>query len=670
MPSKDHFQTRLAYIDGMRAIAVLAVLAYHFEINYISQGLLGVDVFFVISGYVVTRSLIASMKNEQGGILNYIEHFYRRRFWRLMPALATMIIVTLFMVYLFVPPAYLSAQIFFTAAAAGGGVANISLMLGSRTNYFDQMVSYNPYLHTWSLGVEEQFYLIVPLLLWLLFRSGKKYNLGVAILGALAVVSFGLAAWLSSQNPTVAFYSLPTRFWELAAGAITYLVSSASPRTTDKNAGALMLGGWVGFALVLISVAMPVEVISPFPGAILPVLGMVVLLSCGGSEQRQNVGLYGWLSHPVAKYIGRISYSLYLWHWPIAVLLRWTVGFGEPWQIGFAFLASFVLAAISYHFIEQPFQKATVSRKPLQAGVFTVAFAMVVSFSLAVLFVGSYRDFKLGMPSSSVVARQFGWKPEELPTLGKQKANDLSNLRPALIVVGDSHAYAIAGAATAAARDAQLGLKIVSKGGCGFNLMQPILHNTDCSNVRDILRQAEAGDVVMFAALNVPRYVNQDGTLLPAPDHNSSDSVAARAEAFNEFLNVVSELRSREVGVIIRNPEPVFHFIPFRCSDWFNQSNPICQAPKTESRAELLQRTKPVMDSIAAVQKNVEDLVVLDAFNSLCAEEMCSIFDKAGNPLFSDQDHLSGWGNEFILPELKEALNKALGTSNDNVKTN
>nr|WP_272211410.1 acyltransferase [Marinicella sp. W31]MDC2877298.1 acyltransferase [Marinicella sp. W31] len=216
--NESHIKQRLAYIDGLRAIAVISVILYHFEFYFISQGLLGVDIFFVISGFVVSKSLFSSFDRADGDFYGYISQFYKRRVWRIMPALLVMLLVTLLLTALLIPPAYLSSSILFTGAAAVGGVANIVLMLGQNTNYFDQLAAYNPFLHTWSLGVEEQFYLIFPVLVWGIFRYAKSRSTFNLVLTALSLVSIACAIWWSFTSPSTAFYSLflASGSWQLA----------------------------------------------------------------------------------------------------------------------------------------------------------------------------------------------------------------------------------------------------------------------------------------------------------------------------------------------------------------------------------------------------------------------------------------------------------------------
>ena len=534
-----------------------------------------------------------------------------------------MLILTLGMVMLFVPPAYLSSQILFTAAAAAGGVASISLMLGERTNYFDQMTGYNPFLHAWSLGVEEQFYLIFPVLIWALFLARDRASVATSVLVSLAATSFGLAIWWSVENPTMAFYSLLSRFWELAAGAIVYLVSQSSTQATSGKKRGKVLGGWVVLGLILVSLVLPFNLASPIPAAILPVIATALLLWLGRDMTVHGSGPYKLLSINVLTYVGRISYSLYLWHWPVVVLLRWTVGSSEPWQITLAFLLSFVLGIASYHLIERPCQTAQISKIALRGPLFASIVALVVSYSITTLVIGNERGFRAELPSMSVVSSEFGWQAHELPELGTQRILDLWTKTPRLIVVGDSHAGAISGAAIAAARNAGLGFRIIS--GCGFSLLEPMGNKPSCRV--DI---AQSGDVVLFASLSVPRYVDQDGSRLEDPDVTSAENITARGHAYKEFRGVVENLRARGVGIVIRGPEPLFHYIPFRCSDWFNKMNPICRASTVEPRLALMSRAKPAMDSIVAIQENVEGVIVMDVFGPLCSTDHCSIYTEDG----------------------------------------
>lgn len=651
---KNRQQNRLPYIDGLRAIAILAVLVYHLKLGIAPNGFLGVDVFFVISGFVVCRSLATAISDDHRSVFSYLEHFYRRRFWRLVPALTVVIAVTLIFVHLFVPPAYLSRLIVFTAAGAAGGVANIVLTLASNTNYFDQMSGYNPFLHTWSLGVEEQFYVIFPLLLWYLWLRPGVHRFARTFLPVLALASFGLAVWQSSADPTYAFNLLPARFWELAAGALAYLTfGRVQPPTTGRA-----LAAWTGTALIFLSFFWPVELASPFPGGIPAVVGTVLVLLYAAQQEDGWRSPNRWLSMRGMVYIGKISYSLYLWHWPVIVLMRWTIGYQQTWEIVLALIVSFVLAIASYHGIEQPFQRVAIARRVMGVKFFSTAIATVMVFSVTVLTVGKAHDFTfLHFASRSIVNKEAGWKVEDMPGAAPRHGVDLAGKHSTLFIIGDSHAGHIKSAAAVAARDAGLGLSILS---CAFTLQSPVAENATCLALLD---RPRAGDVVIFSSLIVPRYVDQDGHPLPKPDFDSPGAKAQRQAALAQMASIIGDLRSRNVAVMIRGPEPLFHFIAFRCSDWFNRMNPICDVPRSEPRSALIARAQPALDSIAALQKRFPDLKVWDVFDVLCPGRECSVYDTQGHPLFFDQDHLSGWGNTLLLPSLEKTLRPVLAAS-------
>lgn len=649
----SEIEGRIPYIDGLRAVAILSVLAYHFELGLFLNGFLGVDIFFVISGYVVCRSL-ASVARDGDGFVAYLEHFYRRRFWRLIPALAAMVAATLVVAVLFVPPAYMSRHLFFTAAGAMTGSANIILALASGTNYFDQMTGYNPFLHTWSLGVEEQFYVILPILVWLAFRRSSLSLL----LPILAVASLGAAAYWSLEHQSYAFYLLPSRFWELAAGALAFCHEKrARAWVTGLPA---VLAGWSGLGMVLLALALPVPLASPLPGAILPTFGMVLLIwYAAPSTGRLAAGSAAWwLSARAMVYVGKISYSLYLWHWPVLVLMRWTIGYVDAAHIILACLLSAVLGVLSYHLIELPFQNVRHARAPMKPVQFLVIGGFILMLPVGVIFAGHERDYTLSRPLGqlSVVQQEFGWLPTELPSSGRQEMPAFGPDEPSMIVIGDSHAGHISGAAIAVAKDAGLGLRIYS--GCSYTLLAPVT-NANCAATLD---QAKAGDVIVFSSLNLPRYVNQDGEKLPEPPDGPTESDARRL-AVAQFTDLARSLRERGVAVIYRGPEPLFHYIAYRCSDWFNRINPICAVAPSEPRIALLTRAQPNLDGIAQVARDVPDLVVWEVFDTLCPGDPCKVHDEKGHPLFFDQDHLTGWGAELLVNSLKEVTELALSTA-------
>ncbi|MCW1935703.1 acyltransferase [Pseudomonas sp. MDMC_285] len=337
------------YIDGLRALAVLSVLVYHLHGPWLPGGFVGVDVFFVISGFVVSAS-VAGFKGR--GLWQFLGYFYSRRIIRIFPALIVCLLLTALFSALFIPSAWLSAVNQQTGFYAFFGLSNFILAQSGR-DYFAPATEYNPYTHTWSLAVEEQFYLVFPLLFitWLLGGRGRKLSIGLFAIGALA--SLGYAVWTLRSDPITAFFMAPGRFWELAAGVLLYqCIGQRHEQPAARHRQGLALA-----ALLLILLAFVISRSSnfPFPGALLAVTGTLGVISCLHHSPGFMHRVLGWRGLVL---VGRISYSLYLWHWPVFVLFRWTCGLETAVTRLAAVTLAFMLAFASYHWVENPLRNA------------------------------------------------------------------------------------------------------------------------------------------------------------------------------------------------------------------------------------------------------------------------------------------------------------------------
>ncbi len=332
-------------VEGLRGIAVLAVLIFHASAVALPGGFAGVDVFFVISGFVVGRNLLADFA---AGRFSFAD-FYGRRARRLFPGLIVVLLATLVAAPFFVSMAdyrELGRQI----AAACVFAANF--LAWSQAGYFDGDAAYRPLIHLWSLGVEEQFYLFFPLLLLAVHRL-KPAALG-PVLRLSVVLSFLACAILTEVDADAAFYLPVTRFWELLAGATLAYWNMAS--TTEQPLGRWSeVAGWAGLGLLVLSLALLNEH-QPFPGwrAIGPVLATFLMIAAGGGAfvNRRVIA-----SAPL-QFIGRISYGAYLWHWPLLVFARFSFDGQTPAPVAFALMGvAIVLAALSERFIERPIRQ-------------------------------------------------------------------------------------------------------------------------------------------------------------------------------------------------------------------------------------------------------------------------------------------------------------------------
>lgn len=346
-------------IDGLRTIAVLPVVFFHSGISGFSGGFVGVDIFFVISGFLITSIIENDLKNRRFSIVQ----FYERRARRILPALFFyLVLTTLFAALLFLPSFFID----YSRSLASVALFVSNFYFWKYSGYFENSALLRPLLHTWSLAVEEQFYIFMPIAMWLLYRWLGRFRL--AIFALVAAASFALSVYATEVAPTANFFLLPTRCWELLIGALLAIWGRRSALTGLGN-HLLAIAGLLAIAYAVVAYSEA----TPFPGlsAALPCVGALVLIFTGGAKH-SIVGRL--LSTRPFVFTGQISYSLYLAHWPIAVFLRY-VTLREPGALDAIFIvvSSYMLAACSWWFVERPFRgKAIISSR---GSVFASAFA-------------------------------------------------------------------------------------------------------------------------------------------------------------------------------------------------------------------------------------------------------------------------------------------------------
>ncbi|MSR19777.1 MAG: acyltransferase [Gemmatimonadetes bacterium] len=664
----------LPYIDGLRGVAVLAVVAYHLGVVWLPGGFTGVDIFFVISGFVVSAS---ADRLERTTPLASMLRFYARRVRRIVPALVVCLLVTGVAGGLFIPAAWLSQTILNTGQAAFAGVSNW-VIAATGGDYFSPAAEFNPYVHTWSLGVEEQFYLIFPVLLLPWSLGGRKRWASVALFGLGGAASLVVASGLleDAGRDAEAFYRTTSRFWQLAAGVLLYQVIRLTGLSlgTRSHAGVWALarsaGIGVSAGLVLLGLLFARPGGTPWPHGLLPVLGTVGLLGLvyvGGRD--------GWvartLSLPPVVGTGRISYSLYLWHWPVFVLFRWTTGLDTTLARVAAVSLALLLALLSYHLVEGPLRHApSLVRMPDRR---FLAAAVLVILSLGVAYRGT--SWLRGGYSLSVVTRNAtDWYPylgvidPSLPgcAVDTRRSNSTTVLsrvacdRPPtdgrrLFVAGDSHAAVYS----------EMLRRVVLQSGREVTLLSvtecpepgPGSPERDCQSyveyaLAEIAAGGGAGDVLFLPRLRLARLTEQwalfdDATAESAVFDSAAQSVRARGETL--ALAALSPLAERGVRIIFEAPKPLFRAPAFRCSDWFNRGNPICERGLSIERDFLLRYRAPVMESLERLAAQLPGASVWDPFPVLCPGAHCAAA-SGGRPLFFDGDHLSGYGNRVLVP--------------------
>ena len=412
-------------IDGLRTIAVIGVIIYHLTPESLKGGFLGVDVFFVISGYLITSIIYRPISERRFSFWN----FWKRRFKRLYPALSIVVLLTLIVGFWVLPNPERGAL----PMQALGALFSFSNILLWRTTggYWDTSSENISLLHTWSLSLEEQYYICFPIFLFLVSVFLKR-RLGISIV-FLLITSLILSILFSYDKPTPAFYLLPTRMWELLIGSLLAIYSPYLLRTLRSSIQGTLIH-LLGIVLIIGSYFL-IENARGFPGLypLAPCIGAYLILAF----QCQNSLITKCLTLPTVVYIGKISYSLYLWHWPTIVYAYYISP--DP-NVALILIATFALAAVSYHYIEQPIRKA--SRMP-RLPAFATATAIAISMLILVVFPKSplLKGLK-NFDSEEALTR--GWEFEATdPILTKGPRMGLKTNRKKIVVLGSSHARAL-----------------------------------------------------------------------------------------------------------------------------------------------------------------------------------------------------------------------------------
>jgi peptidoglycan/LPS O-acetylase OafA/YrhL len=634
-------------IDGLRALAVLPVVLYHAGLGF-PGGFVGVDVFFVISGYLIT-----SMITEEMRIGTFsIAAFYERRIRRIFPALFAMMAVSAVAAWaLFMPPEF----ILFGKSAVAAALFFSNILFRKEAGYFDATELVKPLLHTWSLAVEEQFYILFPLVL-LAFR--KKRSLQLAAIAVLVVVSLGLSEWWVVKEPTDAFYLIPSRFWELGLGALLTYGERYRPQHASVAAGITAIG------VCLIGLAIfAVNATSPFPG-------LLALLPCGGAAL---VILGGGVSNPASRllgtpplqFIGLISYSLYLWHWPLIVFTQYKLGrVLTPTEALCIVALSLIVAIASWKLIETPFRRRLfLSHRPALFGAGAVAMA---AFCLLGLSISSFDGFPSRL--SPDVAQIYSAKSDtaqymksacltdnqqagpsdadvragRLCPVGNTKAADIS-----FAVWGDSHAAAMAPAIDKVAEKYGRKGLFIGQVGCPPLLQYLTPHARKQTRDGCLQRNDAAAELIksahiplVFLIARWPRevlgaqYGNEGPFFDPAAPYKTEDRSAEVAEGLDKTLATLAQLHVQAV-LVMDVPEPGYD-VPYALARAANDHGLLDVNPP---RRIVDQRQRQAIGILkaAAAKYGVE---LVDPTSSFCDADHCTA-SVDGRPLYADADHLT-----------------------------
>jgi peptidoglycan/LPS O-acetylase OafA/YrhL len=365
-------------IDGLRAIAVVPVILCHAGFSLFQGGFVGVDIFFVISGFLITTLIMNDLDVGRFSILG----FYERRARRILPALFLVIAASLPFAYLWTMPDEFKN---YGQSILATALFSNNILLAMTADYWSLDSAFKPFLHTWSLGVEEQYYMIFPLILMAAWRYARRHVM--AIMAVLFVASLAGATWGVQHAPTLAFYLLPSRGWELLAGAMMAHWLNYRDKPVAQSM-AQELAGLAGLAMILFAIfVFDDSYLSPGPWILFPVVGSVLVIAFAGEGTQLN----RLLGNRIMVGTGLISYSLYLWHQPLFALARiYSATPVPPYVYAALVIATFVLAYLTWRFVEAPF------RDRQHIGAKSVL-AFSLSASLCAIVLGLYLNHTYGM---------------------------------------------------------------------------------------------------------------------------------------------------------------------------------------------------------------------------------------------------------------------------------
>jgi peptidoglycan/LPS O-acetylase OafA/YrhL len=677
----------------MRAVAVLAVILFHLHHSLLPSGFLGVDVFFVISGFVITGSLT---RHQETRLRPFLLNFYARRVKRLLPLLLVCVVVTALLGALVVTPgSEEEAAIWPTGLAALFGASNLVLH-AEQFDYFATSTTLNLFTHTWSLGIEEQFYLLYPILFFAtgLARGGRgaagRLALALALLSGASLISWLV---LSGRDPQLAYYFFPARIWELAAGALAFLAWRAWPPLASRGwvseplapgprapaavtSGRLAPGGLQGLAVAGLAAALPVLLALPrslAPLTTVAAVAVTALLLWGLTPGHRAARL---LSTAPMRQLGRLSYALYLWHWSVLSLSAWTVGI-HPWTVPFQLALILALALWSHHAIETPLRRARWGGSPprtLLLGLSTVAASALVLFPLGHglrgrLFSGDRAKAdttpwqkRVGIRGTSILGAHCHNAPNVADDDFKPYASRCTTPRrpgdrQRLFVLGDSHALALLPLVERLHADLPLRITHYSRNGCPMppsasQHLEPGCWTFSQLALADVLASAGAGDVVLvhnyfrshFGAGDDTRAMQLDGRGRPL------EKEAAKLAAYERALVALADtLAAKGASLLIVAPVP--RFLDLRVDrvlcvpQWFRPWPPAaCRERLAHSLASHRADHRAIAAVLAAPGATRANVHVFDPALTLCPDGMCRTLDARGELLWRDRDHLNERG--------------------------
>ena len=629
-------------IDGLRAIAVAAVILFHAGFALFGGGFVGVDVFFVISGFLITSIIVEELKTGRFSVVR----FYERRARRILPALFTVMAACVPFAYSLLSPDDLKD---FAQSLAAICLFASNVLFWGESGYFDTQAELKPLLHTWSLAVEEQFYVVFPLLLLAVWRLGRKFLL--ALIGVIAVVSLVTSVDEVRNFPSAAFYLLPSRAWQLLVGALASLVADRWPSAALRQPAVRLASeafGWGGMAMIVMALFLFDEQ-TPFPGlnAALPTVGTVLVLL--GASDRTSVGrMLAW--RPLVG-LGLISYSAYLWHQPLFAFTKHALLADLPTDLAIVLCAvTIVLACLSWRYVEQPFRDRSLISRGM---VFALSAAGMAAF-VGLGFIGHRMSDQITQvrlrsvdparrsqfrTRESLVADRNAFVAQFLPEAGKDFSADTATKK--ILILGDS-----------VSEDLYSALMVNSELFPGIEFRRLMLDEPCMQAAAHLVAKGELPESIDEKTCRVALERLRDGPLLPAADvivlcsnwpryitHSTHEGGIALAEAL-----AAKGRQVRIVGLMSIQEASSTAFLAIKNGLTVEQANGV--AYHTVQRSKI---DKPNGDA-RGVAGRFENVRYLDKEAVFCDDEAKSmlLYDADGQMVFADNFHLTTLGGRYF----------------------
>jgi peptidoglycan/LPS O-acetylase OafA/YrhL len=636
-------------IEGLRGIAVLSVVIFHCGVAGVTGGFVGVDVFFVLSGYLITGLLVKEI--QTAGKLHLLR-FYARRVRRLLPAAALVSIVTLIVGAIILAPTELSNAAR-AARATSVYLSNLFFSVNAE-NYFARDVKLNPMLHTWSLAVEEQFYLFWPMLIMIALQHRRSPKLLVVLLSVVTVISLAASIRLTTTSPASAFYGLPTRAWEFGIGGLATLIP---PKRTSASASAWIAFGWLGLAAVVASFHFISER-DGFPGwiAVFPVLGTTAVLVAGAKLPHRGVDRV--LDSKPLQFLGTMSYSWYLWHWPFLVFAAELYpGITASGRI-LAAIAALGVATIAHNIFENPlrYQPRLIRNPLLSLGFGGVLMAVSLSAAIVTMRFANRLAVRPEMRAiTAAIEDVSGIRREECVSLAQDSGVKVcsfgdSSSATTVVLFGDSHAIQWFNPLQRIAELHRWRLETMLKSGCPAT---DIPAGRGCAPWRaEAFRRIRSLHPAIVVVGNASVYLGSElrpGVKIPV-------SVTDWGSATRRTLTTLSESAAHIVA-IRDNPIPPFD-VP-TCLEravrhsWFPPVS--CQIDKNVGLVPA------VFKAEEAAMQGLRGVEFLDLTDHYCEGSVCPSV-KNGMIVYRDDNHLTAAFAASLGPVLEARLVSTLGS--------